>query len=361
MTSLHFRKSSIAIFLFLSLVPLTFAETVPVSVSSPKPAELGEALRFSGSVVALRDANVSVRVDGLVEEIIVDAGVRVKKGQPLLRQDEELAALQYKQALAMQEQAEATKTESARLLSESQRLQKSNHVSQNEVSTRQANFALADAALKSARANAELAAATLKRHTLLSPFDGVVNQRLTDNGEWLSRGDPAFAIVSPEEVVVDVNVPQERYADILSDTSVRLCPDTRPGYCVDASVAAIIPVGNATARAFRVRLQADGPVDGLLPGTSAVAEFSISAANGKPRLLISRDALLRHPDGDYSVFVTAQDKASRRKITVGREFSGQIEVVEGLQRDDKVVIRGNELLSDGQDIRIVPLTGAEEK
>ena len=113
----------------------------------------------------------------------------------------------------------------------------------------------------------------------------------------------------PEEVVVDVNVPQERYADILSDTSVRLCPDTRPGYCVDASVAAIIPVGNATARAFRVRLQADGPVDGLLPGTSAVAEFSISAANGKPRLLISRDALLRHPDGDYSVFVTAQDKS----------------------------------------------------
>ena len=51
-----------------------------MSVSSPKPAELGEALRFSGSVVALRDANVSVRVDGLVEEIIVDAGVRVEKG-----------------------------------------------------------------------------------------------------------------------------------------------------------------------------------------------------------------------------------------------------------------------------------------
>lgn len=361
MTSLNFRKSAIAIFLFLSLVPLTFAETVPVSVISPKPAELGETLHFSGSVVALRNANVSVRVDGLVEEIIVDAGARVKKGQPLLRLDNELATLQHKQALAVQEQAEATKTESARLLSESQRLQKSNHVSQNEVSTRQANFALADAALKSARANAELAAATLKRHTLLSPFDGVVSQRLTDNGEWLSRGDPAFAIVSPEEVVVDVSIPQERYADILADTSVRLCPDTRPGYCVDANVAAIIPVGNTTARAIRVRLKADDPVDGLLPGTSAVAEFSISASNGQPRLLISRDALLHHPDGSYSVFVASQDKASRRKITVGREFSGQIEVIEGLQRDDNVVIRGNELLSDGQDIRIVPLTGAEEK
>jgi len=361
MTSLNFRKSAIATFLFLTTIALTFAETVPVSVISPKPTTQGEALRFSGSVVPLRNAKVSVRVDGLVEEIIVDAGARVKKGQPLLRQDNELAALQHKQALAEQEQAEATKIEAARLLSESQRLQKSNHVSQNEVSTRQATFVLADAALKSARANAELAAATLQRHTLLSPFDGVVSQRLTDNGEWLSRGDPAFAVVSPEEVVVDINVPQERYADIRSDTSARLCPDTRPGYCVDAKVAAIIPVGNTTARAFRVRLQADGPVEGLLPGTSAVAEFLISAPKGQPRLLISRDALLRHPDGSHSVFVTTQDKASRRKITVGREFSGQVEVIEGLQRDDKVVIRGNELLSDGQDIRIVPLTRAEEK
>ncbi len=71
----------------------------------------------------------------------------------------------------------------------------------------------------------------MQRHRLLAPFSGVVSHRLVDTGEWLNRGVAAFELVSLEELLVDVNVPQERYRDVGPQTTVRICPDTAPGEC----------------------------------------------------------------------------------------------------------------------------------
>jgi len=89
----------------------------------------------------------------------------------------------------------------------------------------------------------------------------------------------------------------------------------------------------------------------LLPGTSARARFTLAGSGG---LRIPRDALLRHPDGGYSVFVAAGEPptAQRRPLTLGREADGQVEVLEGLSAGERVVVRGNETLREGQPLMI---------
>jgi multidrug efflux pump subunit AcrA (membrane-fusion protein) len=91
----------------------------------------------------------------------------------------------------------------------------------------------------------------------------------------------------------------------------------------------------------------------LLPGTSARAHLILdrSAALGIPR-----DALLRHPDGGYSVYVAVEAegglRAQRRPLRLGRESGLRVEVLEGLREGEQVVVRGNESLQDGQAIQV---------
>ncbi|AKH67785.1 RND family efflux transporter, MFP subunit [Spongiibacter sp. IMCC21906] len=328
------------------------ADGVPVSVDTPRQAKLGETLRLSGSVTALRRASLSVRVDGLIRDLQAEAGDRVEKGQVLLHQDATLAKLEHQQALAARDEAQAARQESARLLSEAERLRSNNHVSENEVKIRRADLARTNAALQASQASARLTEELVARHRLLAPFSGVISRRLVDSGEWLDRGNPAFELVSTDQLLVDVNVPQERYSEINQNTAVSVCPDSHPGDCYPAQIAALIPVGDNAARAFRVRLASEAAAKSLLSGSSATAVFQLGDQNAT-QLLISRDALLRHPDGRYSVFVTENDKASRRSVTIGRESAGYVVVLSGLNSSDRIVVRGNELLSDGQAISIV--------
>lgn len=267
-----------------------------------------------------------------------------------MQQDSALAELEQQQAFAAQAEAAVAKDEAQRLLDEARRLQKNNHVSENEVRTRWANLALANAAWQAAQARANFSQETVQRHRLLAPFAGVISQRMVDAGEWLNRGDPAFELVSLDQVLVDVNVPQERYRELGPQTAVRLCPDTAPGQCLAGNIAAIIPVSDASARAFRLRLAPTDKSAALLPGTSAAVELELGAEN--VQLLVSRDALLRHPDGGNSVFVIRDGKAKRRSVTLAREVGGKVAVIDGIGEQDQVVVRGNELLSDGQAVRV---------
>jgi multidrug efflux pump subunit AcrA (membrane-fusion protein) len=70
---------------------------------------------------------------------------------------------------------------------------------------------------------------------------------------------------------------------------------------------------------------------------------------------IPRDALLRHPDGSYSVYVAVEAegelRAQRRPLRLGRESGLRVEVLEGLREGEQVVVRGNESLQDGQPIQ----------
>ena len=87
-------------------------------------------------------------------------------------------------------------------------------------------------------------------------------------------------------------------------------------------------------------------------GASPRAAFApVVAATGG----VSRDALVRYPDGSYSVFVV-QDAGGRstvaeRRVKLGRGGS-RVEVLEGLRPGERVVVRGNERLRSGQSVRI---------
>lgn len=353
MSKSFFLNKQLGYSFFLLLFSQTSLAATPVSVSKPIVAESAETLTLSGSLTAERRALLSPRVDGLVKEVLVDAGYRVKQGDVLLRQDPAIARQQLEQTRAATSEAQASVDEAERLVKEAKRLRGDNYISATELANRESNFALSQAALAAARAMQNTAAEELSRHELPAPFSGVISAKMTEAGEWVNRGDQVLELVALEPVRLDVNVPQERFSEITTDSRVEILPDALPSRKLSGKITALVPVSNAQARSFLVRIIVDSEDVNLLPGTSASAVIYMSGDKDKG-YRVPRDAVLRHPDGGRSVFIVDGDnKAQRRSVSVSSESSDGIIITQGLTAEDRVVVRGNEVLQDNDDVEII--------
>lgn len=329
-------------------------DAVQVVTHRLQTTALTSELELSGTVRALRDSTLSVAVNALVKRLHVDVGSRVKQGDLLLELDDSIAKQEHQRALAQLSAAETLATEAARLRDEALRLKQQSHIAQSEVSARESNAKLATARVLEARADAGIAAEQLAKHQLKAPFDGVINARWTDLGQWLNPGDQVFTLVSTNQLRLDVQLPQEYLASIDHVDTVQIHPDSQPSLQIPARVDTVVPVGSAS-RSFLLRLVATEASPALVPGASARAQLVFKQA--KTAVLLPRDAVLRNADGNFSIFVVENGKAKRRQIALGTSGRDGYLVEQGLAAGEQVVVRGNELLSDGQAVTVAAASG----
>ena len=103
------------------------------------------------------------------------------------------------------------------------------------------------AALVASEASEREQAELLRRHVVPAPFAGVVARRLTDVGEWVSRGTPVIELVATDRVRLDVQAPQERFAAIREDAIVQVFADSLGGESLPGRVVARVPVSDPSA------------------------------------------------------------------------------------------------------------------
>lgn len=337
------------------LLPMLALAQTPVSVTSPRQEALTGTLNLSGTLTAERRAGLSPRVDGLVADVAVDAGDQVKAGDTLLSLDDALARQTLARLQAVTAQARATLDNAQRLVDEARPLVQDKHLPRSELANREAGLALAQAELAAARAAEREQSEILSRHRLPAPFDGVIVQRGTEAGEWVTRGTPVLELVATDRLRLDVQAPQEHYRELSDDSSVQVRLDALDDQTLPGRIVARVPVSDPASRTFLVRVVVDDPQHRLMAGSSATARFRVSG-QAQARLVIPRDALLLHPDGGRSVFVVESDGeglvARRRNVRIGRIDGTEAEILEGIERAARIVTRGNELLADGDAVTI---------
>lgn len=347
-------------FVALAAVSPCLAQTEVVAVRA-RASDVVEELRLSGTLTSEKRSGLSPRVDGLVAAVLVDAGDKVRAGDAVLKLDATLAEAVQHRTDAVVAQERASRDEARRRVDEARKLVPQQTLPKTELEARISALALAEAALLAAEASAREQAELVRRHVLEAPFDGVITAKHSEAGEWVARGDAVLDLVSLDAVRLDVQAPQEVFAALDDDTPVQLIPDTSPDSVLDARIVARVPVGSGSgARTFLVRVVTLEPNAALFPGTSATAQFRL-AGSGATAVQLPRDALLRHPDGGYSVFVIETDgKQSvvrRRQVRLGRENGDTVEILSGVKADQSVVARGNETLREGEAVRVAAPKG----
>jgi len=345
----------LAVMLVPGLLMAQSSAPLPVTVTLPESRQAVQQVELTGSFNARNAASLSPRLSGLVQELLVDAGDRVAAGDVLVRLDDRLAVLELAQAASALRQAQASLAEAERLRDEALRLKDSAVLPATEISARESALAIARAAVAVAQAQRDTQAERVQRHKVVAPFAGVISQRLSDPGEWVQIGTAVVELVDVNDLWLDVQAPQRLWPLLGAAPAVEVTVDALGDRVLAAQVAARVPVSDPAARTFLLRLTlADRSAD-ITPGMSARVRLSLPGA--QRNLIIPRDALIRYPDGTTTVWVvdTTQSppRANQRQVQLVGVSGNSAEIVSGLAPDQPVVVRGNEVLTEGQAVRVI--------
>jgi membrane fusion protein (multidrug efflux system) len=348
-------RPSLLVALFCACLPaFAAAPLAPVVVTRPSVQAVVEEVPVTGTISAPRVARLSPEVAGRVAEVRVDAGDRVAAGDTLLVLDATLAQLALDGATAATELAHEELADARRRLADAERLVKSRGIPQTEVEARRSEVRADAATLKLREAEQRREQERLRRYVMSAPFAGVISRKLSEIGEWVAPGDQVLELVADRGLRIDFPVAQGYYPRISADTRIEVRFASLPAQPLVARVGEIIPVSDPSARTFVVRVHLQQPNLPLMPGMSASGTLAL--ATGEQSLVVSRDALLRHPDGRTTVWVVEDDgegvSVSERQVQTGLAFDGQVVVLSGLEVGQRVVVEGNEALQQGQRVAI---------
>jgi RND family efflux transporter MFP subunit len=341
------------------LFAASVAAEVPVQVETVSKRAVVKQINVTGTVTSPRTAVLSTAVAGLVAELTIDEGDRVETGDVLLKLDAELAQLALERARAEVKQREIAAADARRRLVEAEEVGAQRGIARTQIESLRAEVSSDEAALAASQAAAREQQAIVGRNTLKAPFAGVISERYAELGEWVNPGDGLFELVATDNLRFDFRVGQDNFAALSPDTPVEITLDAIPDRSIPGYVDAIVPVKNPSARTFLVRVRANtNDVDsGLLitPGMSARGKLSIDT--GRSGVTVPRDAILRFPDGRVTVWVVDAGGdlpvVREQLVQTGSEFNGVVEITNGLAAGDVVVVRGNEMLQEGQAVSIL--------
>ncbi len=346
---------------------------IPVQVFEVRPPSSNDQqtlLNASGYVTARRQATVSSKVTGKVEEVLIEEGMHVKEGQVLARLDHSNVEANLKLAEAQSDSARKALAETRANLAQADReFKRVSELAAGKIAS-QSDLDRAEAAAKSLQARLERQQADVavaEREVALwqqqmedtiirAPFSGVVVSKNAQPGEMISpisagggytrTGICTIVDMNSLEIEVDVN---ESYINrVKEDQPVEATLDSYPDWRIPAKVIAIIPTADRQKATVKVRVGFDKLDPRILPDMGVKVAFQ--SGGEKPAaqsgVAVPKEAV-RRVDGRDIVWVVKDGKVERRAVTVGSERSGQVTIAAGLSGGERVVVEGPGNLTNG--------------
>ncbi|MCG8601469.1 MAG: efflux RND transporter periplasmic adaptor subunit [Verrucomicrobiales bacterium] len=329
------------------------AAVIVETVTAVRSDSVSTAWELTGTVVSKRHAKLSSRAEGLVEKVLVDAGSKVEKGDVLLTLDTRLAEIELELIHAEIETAQVQLEDAEREREEVRRLTSSGAFAKSEAASREANARIRAAEMKALEVRGEQQKERIERHQLVAPFSGSIAKKTTEEGEWVETGTTVFELVETDSLWFDLQVAQEFLAAVESVESAVVRLDAYPDRELTAEIDVVVPVKDPISRTFLTRLTFDDPEGQASPGMSGTAHLQVRSSNSG-NISVPRDAVTRYPDGSAKVWVVRGEDGGQvaRSVTVitAGGLGETVEIEKGLQGGERVVVRGNEGLSEGQKV-----------
>jgi RND family efflux transporter MFP subunit len=347
--------SAAALIILSAVTSIYAADRSPlVVVSTAQTDTVINQVPLSGTITSARLAKVSAEVSGQVETVNVEVGDRVEAGAVLIELDREIEQLTLSALQASTRHARSELADAERRYQDVKRLREQRNISENELRLREAEVEVDTATLNQKQAEEQRQRARVERYSLRAPFSGVISERHTEAGEWIEPGSPVLTLVAVDDLRIEFRVPQEFYSRINTQSALTVTLDALPERVYDGTIEAVVPVSDASSRTFLIHVKVDTGDARLMPGMSVHGKLNLTT--GRQGVVISRDAILRYPDGRVTVWVIEPDSepptAVEKRVTTGHSFDGLITIREGIQAGDVIVVRGNESLQEGQQVRI---------
>ena len=330
----------------------------PVSVVTAITGSLEEEVPLTGTVTSIRTSQISPKEEGYIESLLVDEGDIVKKGDPILHFDRQLADTEIARVSAQLAEAKARVKEYERQRNEAAELVKKKSIASTVYEAAAAQVEINAAVVKRLEAELNRQQIIANRHTLYAPFDGVITAKMVEIGQWVDTNTALFELTELNPLRIEVPVPQFYFNKIKVGTPVKIKYDAIPNREFVAEVTTKVPVSSQTTRTFPVMIKIDNAEQFIAPGMSARVTFQLTERNTAKSILLPRDAIVQKPDGSKSVWLVDNQQGVSRvnpvEVKTGKASLNYIEIAQGnIRTGDRVVVKGNELLQPGQTVNIL--------
>jgi len=317
-----------------------------VSVSEISSGSAQPTVELVGTVRYVRTSRVSGEISGIVENVFFAEGERVNAGDPLLQLNSELLQTAISGTRASYEQI-LVELELAR--KDLQRIKILFH----EESIAEVVYDENHYLVLSLEKQAAALKATLDRQlqqqqktTIRAPFNGLVLEKNTERGEWVSAGGQVAIIADDRDVEIVADVPQGLLGYLKEGQQI----DIRSGKQeFQGRFSHFVPKGDVATRTFSVKLRLKNNFD-LIEGMEA--HVMLPSGERIEGLLVARDAVIKQRGSDV-LFLAVEGKAKMVPVQI-RGYQGMQVAIdgEGLEDNQQVVVKGNERIRDGQAIRL---------
>jgi len=327
-------------------------EERPVEVVEVIPKQVSYTLSAIGSLKTPENVIISPKKAGIIDEILVKEGDRVKKGQVLVQLDDVDARLQVERAEAGVKQAVAAVETNRNIVPRYQKLHESQVIPQQTLDELILRFKVDEAKLDLAKVELNVARQNLLDHRITSPIEGVVNLKIASLGEHVNVApkDEILSIVQMDPLELEFYVPENWVGKIRLGSMVQYTVKAFSEEKFSASLQFISPTSDPSTRNVKMKAVAKNPHDRLKPGF--FAEVSIQTGSNPNALVVPESALFSQ-EGKYFVFAVQDGITHRKEVEIGHRFDGKVEILKGIQKGEQVVTVGQGQLSDGLKVRII--------
>jgi RND family efflux transporter MFP subunit len=333
----------------------TAVASVPsVNVIYPKPSTLSSELALPGNTQAFTDTPIYSRTSGYLKNWYFDIGAHVRKGQlmaqietPELDQQLQVAQADLKSAQANLDLANTT---SARY----QNLLKTNSVSKQETDVAVSDAAAKKAAVDASMANVRRLEQLQSFENVYAPFDGIVTARNTDIGRLISAGQNTtaqelFHLAAIGKIRVYVSVPEAYSPSIKTGDKATLTLDEYPGRSFEGTIARNSSAIDQSTRTLNVEVDIDNPKGELLPGAYVFVHFKVP--EHATSLMVPSNTLLFRAQG-LQVGVVRNNRVQLVPVKIGKDAGATVEISSGLTTNDPVILDPSDSLASGQEVQI---------
>jgi len=275
-------------------------------------------------------------IDGVIEKIDFEEGDEITKGKRLVDISTKEHRLKLKIAITDSNLADINIKRDEKL------------AAQNLISNAQLDQTRTRA--ESASLNKELAEISLNKSLISSPLKGTIKTRHIKVGEFVRKGDKLVEILDIDRILVKVNIPEQEILSIQVGQNVEVALYIMEKKTFLGRVKNIGLEADSSNRTFPVEILVDNKERQLRAGMLARATFTKNV--DQDQIVIPRHTILERDQGRV-VYVFDDGKAFRRDITIGLSQQDQVQVVQGLNKGELIVVEGHTKLTDGEEVNVV--------
>ena len=313
---------------------ITLDKTPPVDAQTTQ-AVLSTVDEFEtaiGTVSSRKETIISSKIPAYIKHIYVRPGNKVQTGDLLALLDDKDLKARLGQVRSNLTAAEASQTQAENNYKRYQNLVKTGAATQAEFESAEAQFQVASAKVKEAGKALEEINVMLGYTEIKAPYSGVVVEKMIDEGTLAAPGVPILKLEDPEQLRLEVFVPESRRSSISEGKTLMVRIDTL-NQEIPSRVDEIVPSADPRSRSFMVRLSLS-PEQGVRSGMFGRCYLPIDS---RKMILIDENAIYRIGQLEM-VKVIKDNRLETRLVRLGNRYQEKVEVLSGLQSGETVLL-----------------------